>query len=350
MEKPEDNISAQGFQKENDNEEVNLRNIRTYSDDVASLVKNRKVSTAKIIMAEQKKRMVQQMNEEESEEKTSKSKKGALIKFVISIILIGLGGGALWAAINFGIIPEDFANKLPGFKPNQSTIVGTQTIEVLANNKTNGEIKNELLKKLSQIQSDNLDEIVELKVNFIEQTEDGEIKSSINSVGFLNIIGANVNNRFSRSLSEDFTYGVYKEVEPTPFIIFKTDDINISFAEILEWESFMYQDLKDMLKLKPEVPEFIVVEQEVSTTTTDGSEENATTTVEVAIPNPEPKFNRSEFTDIVLSNRDVRAIVDDIGSIIMMYSFIDDETILFTKNINVFQQIIQRLSNQQLLR
>lgn len=336
-----------------ENKEPNLRTIRTYKGDVADLVKDRKVSTAKIVMAEQKRRLNQQASGEEAETEEP-TKKGVFFKIIVSIILFALGGGAIWAAINFGIIPENITKNIPGFKQEEKTVASSETIRILANNKTNIEIENEILRKLSQINTDELDKIIDFKINFVQDTEDGEIERSITTTNFLNILNANVNSRLSRSLSDEFVYAVYTEAEPTPFIILKTNDINITFAEILDWESFMYNDLKKFLKLKDEVPEFITIQQPVATSTeTSTQNQQATstaTTTAITIENEEPGFNKNEFTDIVLSNRDVRAIVDEEGEIILMYSFIDDENILFTKDRIVFQQVIKRISNQQLLR
>jgi len=348
-----ENINAQGFEKESETgkgERV-IRPIRTYEDDIANLVKNQKISTATIVLAEQKKRQSQQFQEEN----TSKEKpKGKIIKILISIILFGLGVAALFFVIQMNLIPQSIINIIPSSeKTEQEIIRRDNSVEILTLSKTNNEIRNEISEKTKNLSEESLDEIIEFKI--LKQVTNQEGNSSLIKItadNLFNILNSNTSDRFERSIDEEFLFGVYTDTKPTPFIILRTNDIDLSFSEIFEWESRMYNDLFQVLDLKPEVSDFIRVEVPVATST-NNTEENSTTTSETEIKilnNPEAKFNTNDFTDIVISNKDSRAIIDTGGKVILIYSFIDEEKILITSNINVFQQVIKRLSAQKLLR
>jgi len=322
-----------------------VRPLRTYKDDVANLVKDNKLSTSKIVLAEQKRR---QRNPEEYAQNNPDEKGGKkkVFKFIAAIILFTLGGGVIWSIFTFGLIPESIKKVTTDFQQENEILRVEDIVEISTKNRTDQEMKKLLVNEISKIQSDTLDQVIELRILKEQISEEGQTSEiDINSQEFFGILNSNANDKLIRSLKSDFLYGVYKEVEPAPFIILKTSDINITFAEIFKWEGIMYKDLKEFLNLKSEVPDFI------TETVLDNEEDpTSTSTKTVLIENTEPQFSPSNFTDIVISNRDARVIADEEGGVILIYSFIDDETILFTKNIEAFKQLIQRISTQKLLR
>ena len=354
MESPNNqNINTKGFERETDSEikDSLIRPIRTYKDDVANLVKGQKISTASIVLAEQKRRQSQQYKQEELEEKP----KGKFIKVFASIVFFGLGIAALVFAIKMNLIPQSIKNIVSNFNQQEPEIIQKEnSIKILTSIKTNSELRNEISNKIKELSEEGLDQVIEFKIQKPTQTPEGEFGlEKITSTNFLNIINTNTSDRFERSLLDDFLFAIYTDSKPTPFIIFKTNDINLSFSEIFEWESRMYNDLSLVLDLKPEVPDFIRTEVPIVATSTEENTENGTSTPQTEIKvskNTKPRFDPLVFSDIVISNKDSRAILDEEGEVILIYSFIDEENLLITSDLNVFQQVIKRLSAQKLLR
>lgn len=351
----DNNINVKDFKKEDSQKKENeslLRPIRTYKNDIANLVKDQKISTAKIVLAEQAKnhRLEQSI---ESENEKPKNKK--VIKVIISIILFGLGISAFFVAIQFNIVPQTIKNFVPNLKNTEPEIINKEnSIKLITNSKTNTEIRNEIINKFKNLNNEKLDQVIEFEIlKNITDSEGNTTQQKITSEEFNRILNTNTSDKFIRSLNEKFIYGIYTDAKPTPFIILKTNDINLTFSEIFDWENRMYDDLLSVLDLKPEVPDFLRIEVPISTSTELTNEENATNTATTTIKvvnNPEPKFKKTEFKDVIISNKDSRAIVDDSGKMILIYSFIDEENIIITSNIDVFQQIVKRLSTQKLLR
>jgi len=342
----QEDITPQGFQKETESEKEGrvIRPIRTYENDIANLVKNQKVSTAKIVLAEQKKRQNQQFKEVGDQ---TEKPKGKILKIVISIILFGLGVAALFFVVQMDLVPQAIKNIVPNSENNENEIIKKEnSVEILTSSKTNTEIRQIILEETKKLSNENLDQVIEFEILKPGLNPEGEpFLEKITANNFLNIINSNTSDRFKRSIEDEFLFAVYTDSKPTPFIILKTNDIDLSFSEIFNWESRMYRDLLQVLDLEPEAPDFIKVE----TPTTNSSTSSPETETKL-VTNPNAKFEPEDFVDIVISNKDSRAIVDTSDQIILMYSFIDDKNILITSNINVFQQVIKRLSAQKLLR
>jgi hypothetical protein len=92
----------------NDDKSQAIRPIRTYRDDVSSLVKDQKISTSTIMLAEQKRREAMQMNGEmETEEPKTKSK---IIKIFFTLFFIVLGFSTIFYVIKNDLVPEQIKN------------------------------------------------------------------------------------------------------------------------------------------------------------------------------------------------------------------------------------------------
>ena len=57
-----------------------------------------------------------------------------------------------------------------------------------------------------------------------------------------------------------------------------------------------------------------------------------------------PPVAIKEFADILIRNRDVRAIYDEEKAPILYYSFVDRETLVFTSDKTTFDELLNRLA------
>ena len=115
-----------------------------------------------------------------------------------------------------------------------------------------------------------------------------------------------------RALSDIFMFGFHEANGNQPYLILKTTDFKQSFSGMLAWEPYMRQDLS---------PLFLTG--------------TATTSVE-------------GFRDRIIRNKDTRLLLAPDGSIALLYSLIDQETILITSNEQTFAEILNRLSTSQI--
>jgi hypothetical protein len=336
----------------NDDKSQAIRPIRTYRDDVSSLVKDQKISTSTIMLAEQKRREAMQMNGEmETEEPKTKSK---IIKIFFTLFFIVLGFSTIFYVIKNDLVPEQIKNIINLNSEKEDIIRKDTKSDISIGVKNNTEVRLEIIRNVERLEVENgeVNEIVISKTLYDE--EENPYEERITSNEFLNVIGTNTSDKLERSLNNEFLFGLYKKNINIPFIIFKTDESDIAFAEFYNWENQMYYDLRDIMRLK-EIPDEEIIEVvEVATSTIDSlreiSETSSTTTKEISVPNLEPDFNPINFTDLLILNRDVRAILDEEKNIILMYSFIDNENILITKDRETFREAVERVSSQKLLR
>ena len=104
----QDPLKNQNGNQETDSNGNVIRPIRTYKDDVASLVKDQQLSTSKIMLAEQKRRQTEQLNEIETEDKPKI--KSTIIKVFFTVLFVVLGISAIFYVIKNDLVPDQIKN------------------------------------------------------------------------------------------------------------------------------------------------------------------------------------------------------------------------------------------------
>ncbi len=108
---------------------------------------------------------------------------------------------------------------------------------------------------------------------------------------------------------QDFLFGIHSLGANRPFFVITVESFENAFAGMLKWESFMFDDLASLFSL------------DVSST----------------------QFIDRLFEDVVIKNRDARILKDSEGNIVLIYSFIDKETLVIATNEETFDEVVNRL-------
>ncbi len=366
-----------------------IRPLRTFEDDVANLVKKQKVSTAKIVMAEQVRRLEQKdmgIKEVEAvivppqkpkktlfkkknlhrkitmydqrianvdgaqilEEKTvrkikskkalnvpqsvkNKEKQQLPIKGILSITLVILGIVLIISAVVFTDIENRILNivQIDHSNEEENLIQEDTNVAIYTDNKTAREIRGLVQSKISQSSNLGLKDILEIKIQkrSISNVEGSSGSQDISTSEFFRVLESSAPESLVRSLHSDFMLGVINIGTVKPFILFRTNDLDQSYASMFEWESTLYRDINDIFYTTLGLEDFYNPDSE-----------------------PTPTFDPRSLKDEIMINRDTRAIVDDSGEILFFYSFIDSEHLLMTSDIEALREIIQRLNVQRLIR
>jgi hypothetical protein len=161
---------------------------------------------------------------------------------------------------------------------------------------------------------------------------DEEIQVAIPAALFVPSIAPQVPEELMRTLAPEFLLGIHMFDGPQAFLILRTDSYERAFAAMLEWEETMESGLAPLFTRnpRPRIPE------EAAGTATATS--TATTTTEVA-PTP-----LTGFADKIVENRDARAVVNNVGDLLLLWTFLDRNTIVITTNEYTLREIITRLS------
>lgn len=281
-----------------------IKAIRTYKSDVASTIKQQKTSVVGAITAEIER------GDDLEKFTTQKDKAKPYIKYVLSVGtgLLAIVGIAL--IFYFTLIYGKDKDVLP--PEIFSAFIFTELQEKVD---LSGTDRRSALRVLSDKK-----ELVPVSLDEVELFHLVDGDSIFTAKNFLTHIDAKVSGAFLRSLDDDMNMGVHVFDGNQPFMIFKTNFYENSFAGMLQWERYMNEDLS------PLFGPVVRIEQGTTTDTI---------------------FGTSIFTDKILKNRDAR-ILQSGGETVLIYSFINKDTLLITTNEGTFEEVLTRITSQRI--
>lgn len=284
--------------------------VRTYEDDSARAMREKKGSLASIAVAEQKRRQSQLM----SQGAISPWKKHAVRALTSLLFIVGIGivGYAVWQTR-----PPEEAELLP----DQSIIFAEQ-------------VQHEEVSDLSIVQLQDtiqafmsheipLDAIRELRLVRTTRTEEETIQTPITPEIFLESVGLERRAPLARALGERIMIAASGTPDTEAILIADVVSYDSAFASMIRWEQSILEDL-DFL-----IPPSIVTGTSSATTTLTGQE---------------------GFIDVIIENRDVRILYDENGKIQLLYSFPTTNTLVITTNDNVYRDVLERLGRRTFTR
>ena len=148
------------------------------------------------------------------------------------------------------------------------------------------------------------------------------IPKNITSKEFMETVASQAPPALIRSFEPDFAIGVYNGLSREPFIIFKVASYENAYAGMLLWEK----------TLPDELGGFISVGAKVSAS---------------PFITPEPT---EIFEDKLVSNKDTRIWRNESGATAILYSFIDKNTLLITRDEAALKAISTKLVTTQYIR
>lgn len=287
-----------------------MSSIRTYANDIASLIKDG-VSMTDIVLSEQQKKFSNTPQGKIDNKKDERKRKNKLliISAVIFIIL------SIVIIIGVFFIPKN-GDELSVEIEIPSIILSNSTEEIhLKDLDRIGFIKT-INRKIESAES-TLGSII----NFYITIPDEDSNRIIGTQEFFNIIDADIRPSFSRSLESEFMLGAHSFDGNQGFLIFKVSSFDNAFSGILDWEKRMLEDLWPMF-----------YEQKPNTFTT--------------IENTENEAERFEkgFQDIIIKNRDARVLETESGGTAIIYSFPDRNHLIITTEKSTLVEIFDRLT------
>lgn len=145
-------------------------------------------------------------------------------------------------------------------------------------------------------------------------TKDG---ATADTASVLAVLDPRAPGSFLRSLDPRITIGAYGSTK-TPFIVIKTSAFEIGFAGMLAWEDSMSADLA------PFFGEPVQRSYEPGALTVD-------------------QTRAAHFRDHLMRNMDVRLLVDETGADRIIYTFVDETTIVIAKDAPTLSAVVEML-------
>ncbi len=294
-----------------------LKSLRTYQGDVQEILAKTKGSVASVVMAEKRR---DDREREIVPEESYEQKKEEVTKMASGFDISSLPRQDSTDSFTYNTRPEqpassDIKNKFFFYLGALLFLLGLITIATVFYLKSqnvaitvNGE---RTIINYSQIK--NLDMATSTKKALIATilNEKQNFKLPINSVlylssGSINDFTSKMTTRMPesliRALDKKYMMGIYAYDTIEPFIIFTETDFGLSYSGMLQWEKGMISDIGEIFGI--------------------------------------PANTVAVFEDEFLKNKDLRVVKDASRKTILLYTFLDKNTILITSNKNIFGAIL----------
>jgi hypothetical protein len=268
--------------------------LRTFSSDLADAVRNNEMSVIKVAMAEQKRR-------EGEAELASPTSKINLRYIILSIIVLLAGIGGVVFAIRY--------------KANQTPVVTVKDTKIPAlipaDATTSIEIGLNADAKPVQLIQTAIKNVTTREGGIVDvylTNSSSGVKQTITTNDFFTAISSEIPAPLLRSLSPRFMLGVVQNNGGHPFLIFKTNDYETAFANMFTWEKKLFQDFYIPLALKGDQTSF-----------------------------------EAPFKDLLVENKDTRVLLSSSAEVVLLYSFIDEHTLVITTDPITFKEVKRRI-------
>ena len=272
-----------------------IKSLRTYQGDIDEALSKGKASAGTIMIAEQKRR---DREEIKFAIPSNPAKNKLFIVTGASLLLVGI--------ISVGVVYYIKSSEQVTIIQKTKALIGFSEEKVMpvASLTTGQFIKSLISEKKS----------FKLPVNsvlYINTT--GSDKNPAKISNTLALLAPKMPASLSRSFENKYMLGVYSFDTNELFIILTTNDFASSFSGMLKWEKDMPTDLGELFGIAKS-----------------------------------DSLNLETFTDEALRNKDLRILRNADKKIVLLYSFIDKNTLVITGSENVFTAIIGKyLINQQ---
>lgn len=304
--------------------EGELKRIRTYESDVAEVLKGQNISLSKIALAESEKKRKETetiLGAAPSAPKVftisqtlpladaPRRLNWRVISLLGTVLLLIAGVGTLWRFFGVRSLPQQITEAPPAGEKSGGNIVFQ-----------GGESRSGFLKAVRKGVGDLSVPLNELRTLSVRIEERG-----VTTEELFAFLQSRAPAPLIRALDETPFVGVHGIRGNQLFLLFKVDSFDHAFDGMLAWERTLLDDAG---------PLFGVTEKE-------SRSEPATTTAGVL-------QNRLVFKDMIIRNKDARAVFDTGGRILFLYSFLGKETLLITTNEETLKVVLPKVSRGRL--
>ena len=301
LEKTTASAGSSPISKENtDSKKVGI-GIRTYSADIADIMRREKGSVIKIALAEQERRQAYK----ESKDPTSTKN---LIVILIGIVFI-VSGILIFI---YTIMNRNAPVSVVAPIGSPSLIYSENQSQTDITNLTRGNFFNAIHTTGQASFAEN-----ETITNMFITSQTSVGKSLVSANILFNKLGIKIPESVVSTLTGQFMLGTYKfEDKGNLFLIIKVKDFNESFSAMKDWEISMVNDLVRLFKIDPK-----------------------SFTGNIFL---------KTFQNGVVFNKEARNLYDDDGNLVFSYVYIDRNTILMTNHIPTVEEVVKRINSQSI--
>lgn len=329
--------------------EVILNRVTTYQDAIKDALRSQSMSSASLLMAEERRRSQVQKEEEQTSLKTPKNRwllAGAAALIALGLLILGFAflsrddGTSVdtqRSIVSRKFFDPDATINIASAQLTRNTILKLQ--QVLAGPMPRNTVQQLVITKEVRANPDSAFELTKAEPYTTDE--------------LLALLQARVDSSFGRSVDQDFFLGAHVTATNDTFLIFRIVNFDNVFAASFNWESSMARDLEAIFPqaLGPvnKLPEPVAqAPAPIATTTSTSTQKSATTTAPL-IPQVPQRTTAGLFSDQVLANSDARVIKDSSGNVLFFYTFIDEEYLYFGTKAQTLNEVKKRIRSAKLV-
>jgi hypothetical protein len=267
-----------------------LKPLRTYQGDVSEVMGKTKASVVSIAVAEQKRKTRIEPPPKIETDVGTKNKfyiSAGITLFLLGILVVGV----------FWYIGTQ--NKTVQVAESSTILNYDKEIDIV----TAGLSRAALVSKISDAENN-----FNSPVNSVLYINTGEKNAPDNVQTVLVTLAPQIPPELLRNLSDSYMFGVYSFDKNQPFVILTVDDFGIGWSGMLKWEKTMISDLGGIF----------------------------------GIASSSAPATGFAFSDEGLNNKDLRVVHNSGRQTVLLYSFLDKNTVLITTNENTFNALLNK--------
>ncbi len=282
-------FSTNGMPPEQKDPRIPIKSLRTYQGDVEEALHKNNLGTTNIFVAEQKRKEKEPVDLKQQEVKTENRNK-FFVTIGISLFILGIiaVGGVYYLKNKEQVVVIQKTKALISFSQEKDFVI---------ENSTRAKLSSEILSENKSFK------LPPNSVLYINTTTAKGDKADVSSV--LTTLAPAMPASLERAFEGEYMIGVYSFDKNSPFIILSTKDFGSSWSGMLKWEKDIVSDLGKIF----EVPE--------DSSTVSGV-----------------------WADKALKNKDLRILKDSNKNTVLLYSFIDKNTLVITRNEAIFSAVL----------
>ncbi len=275
--------------------------IRTYSTDLAEALKEQQGSMVKIAIAEDERR-----HEDAAVNSPTSGKNISWI--AASLIALGIAAIAVLGILWYKNKQSAAVQPVPVVTP--ESIIQTEQFSTLD---ISGKSRSEIMQLLAASDVDERSNIGVMKNILITENVVG-VQTRVPAADLLTKINARIPADFARALEKDYVFGVYLYNHSNRFLVLKATAHDYLASGLIKWEPYMVQDLGAIFGLDVEGKDAAV--------------------------------KAAPFSDILLKNQNVRAVLSPDGLPALFYSFLDPNTVFIAADPNTLTEAVRRFGTK----
>jgi len=283
------------------NDKLEPKNLRTYTSDMADVVRENEMSVIKIAVAEQKRHEMEAMYK--------KSQGSNLTKFLLLVgaivLIIGgvLGAYYLLKKKEAIVAPTEIKKSIESF-----ISFDKESFIDMTNATSSADVISAIRKEMSA------GSVGSIHALFPTTSVSGT-PALLPVQKFFSLMKSTAPGPLSRSLKDQYMIGTHTSIKdaskPHLFLIFQTNDFNVAYGGMLKWEDTLLDDLFGLF--------------------------------DINVSDSRAELFERPFKDIIIANIDARILYDSEGNEVLYYIFLDDDKIVITDNQETIKEILTRL-------